>query len=148
MLREIYEARRRRKIREEVGKVVISGTFAAVIGAAAGILLAPKSGKETREDIIAGSKEVAMKAKASAQDFADELYLKGLEAKHTAKRTVEKLSAKTEEIVDGTKQKSQEISEKVKNKAEEVAEEVEEKSEDIIDEAEDLVEEVKEKKNK
>jgi gas vesicle protein len=49
----------------------------SVIGAAAGILLAPKSGKETREDI---------------KNKAEEIRDKGQEALDTAKEKVESIS--------------------------------------------------------
>ena len=51
MLRDLYEARRRRRFREEVGNLVISASLAAMAGAFVGILFAPKSGEETRAEI-------------------------------------------------------------------------------------------------
>lgn len=62
----------------------------AIIGAAAGLLFAPKSGSETREDI----KKVAEDLKVKAESAVSEL--------HTS---VDDLVAKSKEIIDTTKTK-------------------------------------------
>lgn len=99
MLRDLYEARRRRRIREEIGNLVISASIAAMAGATLGILFAPKSGKETRAEIAESTKGMAANVKSSAKDIADEVYVKSLEAKKVAKDTVEKIAAKTEQVI-------------------------------------------------
>jgi gas vesicle protein len=78
----------------------------AVAGAAAGLLLAPKSGAETREDL----KELALKAKEKTQD----LYIQARKSVERKVRAVKKLGEKidekkysqfVEEIVDEYKNK-------------------------------------------
>lgn len=144
MLREIYEERRRKKFREEVGRVVISGTFAALIGAAAGVLFAPQAGKDTRRDIAEGSRELTNRAKEGAQDIADELYIRSLEAKHAAQKTVGRLSERTNEFVDQGVEKAHEFADKAKDKAEEVGDQIEEKKEELEKKAEEKGKEIKE----
>ena len=71
-LREILEQRRREKeIREKkeaAKKVAIGVTVGTVIGAITGILTAPKSGKETREDIVNKTKETTETVKGTIKD--------------------------------------------------------------------------------
>ena len=45
------------------GKFILGAALGAIGGAIAGVLFAPKSGKETRKDIAEGTKKVAKKAK-------------------------------------------------------------------------------------
>lgn len=68
-------------------KVILATTIGTIVGAAAGILLAPKSGKETREDLsdkmndlkdqldelTDKSKQVADDLKQSVKDHHEEL---------------------------------------------------------------------------
>lgn len=159
MLRDLYEARRRRRIREEVGGVVISATLAALAGATAGLLLAPKSGKETREEIKDVSREYALKAKTGARDLADEVYIRGLEAKQAARETVDKIALKTEtvagnlaekgaDVVDEAATKAQRFADRAKDKAEDVADKVVEVAEDVADKGKDKAEDLKDATHK
>lgn len=50
------------------GKIFLAGLIGAVAGAIGGLLLAPKSGKETREDIAKLAKEIAGKIKTEADE--------------------------------------------------------------------------------
>ncbi len=47
------------------GKFILGALLGAVVGGIAGVLFAPKSGKETRHDIAEGAKKVGNKAKAA-----------------------------------------------------------------------------------
>ncbi|MBR5418759.1 YtxH domain-containing protein [Candidatus Saccharibacteria bacterium] len=49
------------------GKFILGAALGAIGGAIAGVLFAPKSGKETRKDIADGTKKVAKKAKATGK---------------------------------------------------------------------------------
>ena len=64
------------------GKVI----FAAIAGAVAGLLLAPKSGKETRDDLKRRAEEAKLKASEKA-DKAKDIATEGAEeVKGTLKR--------------------------------------------------------------
>lgn len=114
------EAKKKEKARKEkiktVKKFAIGTTLGAFAGAVSGILLAPKSGKETREDIS-----------KTAKDISENVKIKSIEIKDT----LDAKAQKTKENIIESKQKiASYIAEKkaVKNKEEdnvEVAAEVE-----------------------
>lgn len=68
------------------GKFFLGAALGAIGGAIAGILTAPKSGKETRKDIADGSKKVAAKAKATGKKAVAKVSGKKPAAKKTAKK--------------------------------------------------------------
>ncbi len=72
MIGKIIEERRRRAERDrkiKTAKNIAAGTvIGTAIGTVAGVLLAPKSGEETREDIANKSKEVADNIKSTVND--------------------------------------------------------------------------------
>lgn len=140
MLRDLYEARKRRKFKEAVGGVVISSVLAATAGAVAGLLLAPQSGKETREDL-----------KEGARELKDEMYIKGLEVKDAARDTVEDAKAKGKEFLDTAEDKAKEAKEKGEELVDEAGDKVEEaklkaelKAEDVKEDVKDKAEDAKE----
>lgn len=144
MLRDLYEARRRRRFREEVGNLVISASLAAMAGAVVGILFAPKSGEETRAEIAEGTKELAENVKLGARDIADEVYIRGLEAKRTAKDTVDKIAAKTDKVISDVSEAGEDVYEAAQYKAQKFAGDVKEKAEDVKEGLKDKAEDVKE----
>jgi len=90
-------------------KVAIGAAVAGVAGFVAGILAAPKSGKETREDI----KNVALKAKSDAE--------KNLKAMHSELNVkLADVKAKGEELSGKAKTEFDEIVEKAKGAKEKV----------------------------
>jgi gas vesicle protein len=81
------------------GKFALGALFGAAVGLVAGILTAPKSGKETRADI-----------KAKANEVKSEATKKAAQAKNKAEAVVEEvkdkaddLKTRTERAVDGAK---------------------------------------------
>lgn len=64
LLNEKKERERRQKKVDTAKKIALG----FVIGAITGIMLAPKSGKETRQDIVEKTKEVAENTKNSIKD--------------------------------------------------------------------------------
>lgn len=80
----------------KVGLGVIIGAAAGVV---AGILTAPKSGKETRADIKAKAKDVKSKANAKAT----EAKAKATEVKEAVKDKAVDLKGRTERAVKGAK---------------------------------------------
>lgn len=81
----------RRQKAEDVKKLAVGTMIGAGIGSLLGILFAPQSGEETREDIVEKSKEVTEKAK----DVVDQ---KLEEAKELQAKAKEELQAKLDEI--------------------------------------------------
>lgn len=65
---------------------LLGAALGAIGGAIAGILTAPKSGKETRKDIAEGSKKVAAKAKATGKKAVAKVSGKKPAAKKTTKK--------------------------------------------------------------
>lgn len=78
-----------------------------LIGAAVGILYAPKSGKETREQIAKKSDEFLVKAR--------EEYEKGLEK---TKKAYESMLESMKEVQAQTRKKAEEVQEKIASLAE------------------------------
>ncbi|MBC8014367.1 MAG: YtxH domain-containing protein [Sporomusaceae bacterium] len=72
----------------------IGATLGLAVGAAVGVLLTPKSGKETREDIANAAKELPVKAK-EVLEMAKE---KVEEAKEKLKETKAKFAEEIEEL--------------------------------------------------
>jgi gas vesicle protein len=74
----IIEKSKKTRQKKTRKKVLAGLAVGAVVGAAAGILLAPQSGKETRENIANAAKQLPEKAK----EFADLSKAKFEEAKN------------------------------------------------------------------
>ena len=79
-------AKRTEKKSSGAGKFFLGAALGAIGGAIAGILTAPKSGKETRKDIADGSKKVAAKAKATGKKAVAKVSGKKPAAKKTTKK--------------------------------------------------------------
>ena len=98
----------RRKKNHTVRNVAIGGTIAAIGGFLAGILTAPKSGKETRQDI----KEGAGKGVAEAEKDLKKLQAELDKAIKQAKSQGGKLSAKAQKELDELLLKAKDSKEK------------------------------------
>jgi gas vesicle protein len=80
-------------------KNLIGGLLAgAAIGVAIGILLAPKSGAETREDINKGSRKFSDNLKGTIDDSIDML-------KEKFNSGVDEATRRTKEVVNGASEK-------------------------------------------
>jgi gas vesicle protein len=66
------------------GKFALGALFGAAVGVVAGILTAPKSGKETRADLKIKANQVADKASQTARDVRDRADSAVKDAKGTA----------------------------------------------------------------
>lgn len=58
---------------KQTGKFFLAGLFGALAGAVGGLLLAPKSGKETRKEIANLAADIALKVKTKADDTRDQV---------------------------------------------------------------------------
>jgi gas vesicle protein len=85
------------------GNLAIGGLFLAGLGYVAGILTAPKSGKETRKDIHDG----VAKAKTEAEKKLKQLHTELGELVDKGKGAAKNLSAKAKEELDAAVAKAQ-----------------------------------------
>lgn len=80
-------------------KFALGAIVGTAIGAVAGILAAPKSGKETRQDIKTKAKETKLKADKKYSDTKDSAKAKADQAKAKA----EDIKSRGENAVDGAR---------------------------------------------
>jgi gas vesicle protein len=134
-LNKIIEEKRKQmekaKKREAAKNIAVGTAIGTAIGAAAGLLFAPKSGKETREDIAIKSKEVASAVKNSATE------------------QIESTKEWSEKIKNDLKQNMKELKDRKKVKVEELADDeiIEEDNEGMASVEEILNESNKETKD-
>ena len=92
------------------GKFAVGTLFGAAIGLLAGVLTAPKSGKETRAELKA--KAVVLKGEATqkvekvqtkANEVADDVKDKAAVATQEARAKAEDIKVRTERAIDGAK---------------------------------------------
>jgi gas vesicle protein len=91
---EVFEKAKRNR-REAARKkamknVAVGAALGATIGAVAGVLLAPKAGKETREDITQVTKEAVEKAKGKMEEVKEKAGAVVEEVKTKVKKKIEK----------------------------------------------------------
>ncbi len=77
----------------ENGKILGSLFLGALVGAVAGILFAPKSGKETREELMAEAEKLKVEIEKYANDFSEK-------AKKARADLEERLRKTEEDIAD------------------------------------------------
>lgn len=80
------------------GKIALGAAFGAIAGFVTGILVAPKSGKETRQDI----KDVAVKTKDTVVEKAED-------AKEFAGQKAQEVKAKADEVIGDVTDKAVEL---------------------------------------
>lgn len=102
----------RRKQHDTAKKVAIGGATAAVIGYVAGILTAPQSGKETREDIKEGAGKGLAEAEKQLKKLHTELDKTIQQAQTTSADLRGKAKAELNDLVDkakDSKEKAREV---------------------------------------
>ena len=95
MLKQYKEYRRKQKVKKaatDAAKV----TSGLLIGATAGLLLAPKSGEETRGEILQKKKEAIKKLTHLKDDTVDKIEEKTVEAKYQLKEKKDNLEKKVD----------------------------------------------------
>jgi gas vesicle protein len=95
-IREVLEKRMKEKQKKQTVKMVkkvAAGTVAGIAaGVVGGVLLAPKSGKETRDDIAKTAKDLSESAISMSVDMKETLENKVAETKNNAITAKEKIS--------------------------------------------------------
>ena len=84
-------------------KVAIGATIGLTVGAVAGVLLAPKAGKETREDILQNLNELPDKAK----ELSDKVQVMMGEVKDEITEETQKLMGEVKEVSSDIKNEMQ-----------------------------------------
>lgn len=128
-LKAKLEQKKKERIRKEkinTAKKLAVGTVAGVVG---GLMLAPKSGKETRENIKAKAKETNENIKVKAKEVNENLKVKTVEVKENALEAKDKISKYISEKKACKKPCCEEVTESC-----ECSEEVEEVAEEKIEE--------------
>jgi gas vesicle protein len=103
-IQDLIEQKMRRVRAQEAKRtardIAIGLGIGATLGAAAGILLAPKSGKETREDIAAGAKEVIDQVKDQVEEVGKVLKkeMNDEELSKDIKTVTKKVEAKAKDV--------------------------------------------------
>lgn len=95
---------------DTVKKIALGGVFAAVAGYVAGLLTAPKSGKETREDI----KETATKTVSEAEKELKKLHTELGKIIDEAKGRGDKVGDKTQKELTDLLDKAKDTKEKAR----------------------------------
>lgn len=81
------------------GKFVLGAVFGAIAGAVTGLLMAPKSGKETREDLKNKSKEIIADSKVAVEDVKE----RTADAAKVIKSEASTLKKRVDNAIDGAK---------------------------------------------
>ncbi|WP_051624034.1 YtxH domain-containing protein [Clostridium akagii] len=95
-IREMLEKKmleRQKKHRAKMVKKITVGAFAGIVtGVVGGVLLAPKAGKETRDDIAKTAKELGENAISKTTDIKENLDNKVVETKNNVVSAKEKIA--------------------------------------------------------
>jgi len=94
---------------KNTGKFFLAGLLGAVTGAIGGLLFAPKSGEETREDILKLANKLVKAVKTEVEDTEDRVVEVFGEATKTAKDKYKEITGKVMEKVAAVKSAGDEI---------------------------------------
>lgn len=97
---DVFEkVKKQRKAAEQkkaLKNVAVGAALGATVGAVAGVLLAPKSGKETREELAVKAKEAVEKAKEKIDEIKEKTGEVVDEIKNQVKQKIENLPCGSE----------------------------------------------------
>lgn len=123
-----------------VGSFLVGAMIGGVIGAATALFLAPKTGKEMREDFSSQAVhlkekgiEISTVAKDKATEFSSVAKDKATEFSAVAKDKAAEFSDKATELTSVAKDKATEFSSAAKEKTDEVTKSIQEQSEQIVE---------------
>lgn len=136
MFRELINLGRKEREREIARKYTAGAIVGTLVGLTAGILLAPKSGKDTRKDIADAAElglnkagdainDAGVTVRKFAEDTVDTIQSKSIDLKNTVKDKYESLAERKMIDITDIKEKAEDIEEKVKEKAEDVKDKAE-----------------------
>jgi len=94
---------------KSTGKFFLAGLLGAVAGAVGGLLFAPKSGEETRDDILKLANKLAKAIKTEAENTEEKVTEVFGDASKAAKDKYNEISGKVMEKVAAVKSAGQEI---------------------------------------
>lgn len=151
LIQEIIGAFTGQNQRDKKKATMNAALFGLAAGALAGILLAPHSGKETRQIIadksVEGAKAVkdvslkaADKVRETAHDVKDTVVAKAADVRQAARDARRKARNAGDVLKDG----AHDVFEDVKDTAEAVGDELRDGAEDVAEDAKDTLDEVKE----
>ncbi len=90
-------------------KVVVGAFFGAVAGFAAGILTAPKSGKETRKDLKQAADKVKDVTSEEAVKVRDTAVKTAGDVKRKAEAAAHEVAHKAKDVAEDTKERADEL---------------------------------------
>lgn len=176
----LHEARRERERRsrnDAVKKIAVGTIIGSVIGVASGLLFAPKSGKETREEIADFARDTTDEVKLRAEEAYDTLREKearlrdDIKGKYEefvdrnmtelepVKEDLQNLRGDVNSLLKNTKEaakssfakakgEGEDFADTVKDEAEKVGDEFKDAAKDVGEQIQDSAEEVKDEANK
>lgn len=102
MFLDYFEARRRemerRVMLENVGRIAAGAAMGAALGTALGVLLAPKSGVETRRDIANKAYEVGGAVRSGAERLSYNAMDLAGKVKNNVQRRINRIKNEVEEV--------------------------------------------------
>lgn len=105
-IKDVLNGTYKRRARNNAAAGVGAGVL---LGAIAGLLFAPKAGKETRADLVEGAKIGAEKVKETAVHVADVTKEKFEEVKQQVKKSTKKTAATVEEAMEDVQEAVEDI---------------------------------------
>jgi gas vesicle protein len=100
-MKRLSEIKGGKMVRESgVSKAVLSFAVGLGVGAALGILFAPRSGEETRDYLVGGAQDVADNLLTTARDAADDAFSRGRKFTRRAKQTLDDVAEQVKGAAD------------------------------------------------
>lgn len=127
MIKDLIESAGKEKRKQErvkvIRKVVVGMSVVAVAGVATGILLAPKSGKETREDLKIKAVKTIQNIKSTVREKAEAVKDSVTHAEQEIGNVIKDVHEKTEVVKKDIKDGSHEIKQDIHKAAENISRE-------------------------
>ncbi len=115
LLKLLSQEKKKRDRANTAKKLAMGMSFAATLGAAAGMLFAPKSGKETRDELNKKAANAAETIKEKIEKNIEQVKDNANKAAHEISKAVDDIQEKTEEIKAEYEEMKKEISKKTED---------------------------------